>query len=181
MLDCWSRRFAAATLASFLCGSTLLAQAGLTHIGDASTPARGTFRLHAVTAWTRYDARFTGTGEEPLGAFLTADSLGVREIPRLSVAESLVTEPGFEEIECREQTLDRIRRTLLDKGPHGVALLLVTTLQSGQDQILFGFEVSVQRRLGDPRLCDDQVDTRGVVTVLVEQPECGLEQMISNL
>lgn len=92
MLECWSRRFAAATLASVLCGSALFAQAGLTLLGDARTPARGTFRLHAATAWTRYDARFAASGVTPLGGLFTSDSLGVREIPRLSVAESLVTE-----------------------------------------------------------------------------------------
>jgi hypothetical protein len=92
MLECWSRRFAAATLTSLLCGPALLAQAGLTHLGDASTPARGTFRLQAATAWTRYDARFAPNGVAPLGALFTSDSLGVREIPRLAAAESLVTE-----------------------------------------------------------------------------------------
>jgi hypothetical protein len=92
MLERRSRQLAAATLASLLCGSALRAQAGLTHLGDASAPGRGTFRLHAVTAWTRYDARFAADGTAPLGALFTADSLGVREIPRLSVAESLVTE-----------------------------------------------------------------------------------------
>jgi hypothetical protein len=92
MLERWSRRFAAATLTSFLCGSALFAQAGLTHLGDATTPARGTFRLHASAAWTRYDARFATDGVAPLGGLFTSDSLGVRELPRLSVAESLVTE-----------------------------------------------------------------------------------------
>lgn len=92
MLERWSRRVFAATLASFLCGSMLWAQAGLPHLGDASTPERGMFRFHAATAWTRYDARFASNGVVPLGALFTSDSLGVREIPRLSVAESLVTE-----------------------------------------------------------------------------------------
>ena len=77
---------------SFFIGSALHAQAGLTHLGDASTPDRGTFRFHAATAWTRYDARFATGGVAPLGALFTSDSLGVREIPSLSVAESLVTE-----------------------------------------------------------------------------------------
>lgn len=92
MLERWSRRFAAAAFMSSFHGSALHAQAGLTHLGDASTPGRGTFRFHAATAWTRYDARFVTGGIAPLGALLTSDSLGVREIPRLSVAESLVTE-----------------------------------------------------------------------------------------
>ena len=77
---------------SLLCGSALQAQAGLSLLGDASTPTRGTFRFHAATAWTRYDARFATGGIAPLGALFTSDSLGVREIPRLSAAESLVTE-----------------------------------------------------------------------------------------
>lgn len=92
MLERWSRRIAAATFMSFFIGSALHAQAGLTHLGDASTPDRGTFRLHAATAWTRYDARFATGGIAPLGGLFTSDSLGVREIPSLSVAESLVTE-----------------------------------------------------------------------------------------
>lgn len=92
MLECRSRRVFAATLASFIVGSSLHAQAGLTHLGDASTPPRGMLRFHAATAWTRYDARFANNGVAPLGALFTSDSLGVREIPRLAAAESLVTE-----------------------------------------------------------------------------------------
>ena len=92
MLERRSRRLAAAAFTSLLCGSALHAQAGLTHLGDASIPAPGTFRLHAATAWTRYDTRFATTGVAPLGALFTSDSLGVREIPRLAVAESLVSE-----------------------------------------------------------------------------------------
>ena len=91
MLDRWSRHLLAATLASFAHGSTLHGQAGIPHLGDASTPPRGMLRLHAATAWTRYDARFAGNGIAPLGALFTSDSLGVREIPRLAAAESLVT------------------------------------------------------------------------------------------
>lgn len=49
-------------------------------------------RFHAASAWTRYDARFAANGIAPLGALFTSDSLGVREIPRLAVAESLVAE-----------------------------------------------------------------------------------------
>lgn len=90
MLERWSRRALAATFASFICGSALDAQAGLPHLGDATTPARGMLRFHAATAWTRYDARFAASGVAPLGALFTSDSLGAREIPRLAVAESLV-------------------------------------------------------------------------------------------
>ena len=92
MLERWSRRVIAATFASFIHGSALYAQAGLPHLGDATTPARGMLRFHAATAWTRYDARFAAGGVAPLGALFTSDSLGVREIPRLAAAESLVAE-----------------------------------------------------------------------------------------
>lgn len=92
MLERWSRRAFAATFASFIFGSALYAQAGLPHLGDATAPAPGMLRFHAATAWTRYDARFAAIGVAPLGALFTSDSLGVREIPRLAVAESLVAE-----------------------------------------------------------------------------------------
>lgn len=92
MRECPARLFAAASLMSVLSVSALRAQAGLPLLGDASTPPKGMLRLHAATAWSRADARFRAGGVEPLGAMFSADSLGVRQIPRLAVAESLVRE-----------------------------------------------------------------------------------------
>jgi hypothetical protein len=93
MRDRWPRGFAAALVSSLLFAPPTSAQAGpggLGHLEDASTPPRGLLRLRAITSWTRYDSRFTGNGIEPLGAFLTADSLGVRQFPALASIQSLV-------------------------------------------------------------------------------------------
>jgi hypothetical protein len=90
MHDRRSRLIAAGLLASFIVVAPLRAQADLSHLGDASLVPKGMLRLHAATAFTRYDSRFGISGAEPLGALFTADSLGVRQIPRLAVAESLV-------------------------------------------------------------------------------------------
>jgi hypothetical protein len=92
MPDCRPRTFAATFVVSLLLATSAHAQAGLGHLGDASIAPRGMFRLHAVAAWTRYDARFASTGIVPLGAPFSADSFGVRQLPRLAAAESLVRE-----------------------------------------------------------------------------------------
>src|SRR5688500_10627209 len=68
----------------------LAAQAGVGHLEDASTAPRGLLRLRAATVWTRFDARFAASGEEPLGTFLTADSLGIAQLPSLATLESRV-------------------------------------------------------------------------------------------
>lgn len=68
----------------------LLAQAGLDHLEDATLPPRGLLRIRAATAWTRYDAVFSDSGSRPLGAFLTSDSLGVKQVPALAGIQSLV-------------------------------------------------------------------------------------------
>lgn len=90
MRDCPTRLLAAASLLSLLSVSPVRAQAGLPLLGDATTAPRGMLRLHAASAWTRYDSRYRPGGTEALGARFTADSLGVAQIPRLAVAESLV-------------------------------------------------------------------------------------------
>ncbi|MEX2177964.1 MAG: hypothetical protein WD801_04590 [Gemmatimonadaceae bacterium] len=66
------------------------AQAGLGHLEDATVVPRGLFRLRAITAWTRYDSRFTSDGIEPLGAPFTADSLGPVQLPTLAPIQTLV-------------------------------------------------------------------------------------------
>jgi len=92
MRDRWPRVFAAASFALFLFAAPCAghAQAGLGHVEDASTPPRGLLRLRAISSWTRYDSRFTANGSEPLGAFLTADSLGVSRFPALAPIQLLV-------------------------------------------------------------------------------------------
>lgn len=88
-----SRRLVAAALvASSLLASPLpcLAQARLDHLEDATIPPRGLLRIRGITAWTRYDSRFTPGGMAPLGATFTSDSLGPRQIPALAGIQSLV-------------------------------------------------------------------------------------------
>ena len=85
----WAR-LSAPLFASLLFASASYAQSGLGHVDDPSTAPRGLLRLRAITAWTRYDDVFTANGVEPLGAFLTADSLGARQVPALASIESLV-------------------------------------------------------------------------------------------
>ena len=92
MHNCRPRWYAATVCASLLCATPALAQAGLGHLGDASSAPKGMLRLQAAAAWSRYDARFGLTGVQPLGGLFTADSLGARQLPRLAVAESLVRE-----------------------------------------------------------------------------------------
>ena len=84
------RLLGAMLLASFVLASPSHGQSGLGQIDDASTAPRGLLRLRTITAWTRYDQRFSTTGVQQLGGFLTADSLGPREVPELASIQSLV-------------------------------------------------------------------------------------------
>ncbi|HYC50856.1 MAG TPA: hypothetical protein VEB19_07110 [Gemmatimonadaceae bacterium] len=92
MRDCRPRIFAALALASLLFTVPAFAQAGLSHLGDASLVPKGMLRLHSAVAWTRFDSQFGPNGVQPLGGIFTADSFGVRQLPRLAAAESLVRE-----------------------------------------------------------------------------------------
>lgn len=85
------RRLAALWFASTLVVPQLLsAQGAPPHTEDASAPPAGVARLRVLPAWTRYDSRFTATGNERLGAALTADGLGADRIPQLGTTQSLV-------------------------------------------------------------------------------------------
>ncbi|HEU4989981.1 MAG TPA: hypothetical protein VFT41_09370, partial [Gemmatimonadaceae bacterium] len=70
------------------------AQAGLTHLDDATMVPRGEWRLQAVTAWTRFNARFapSGSGKTtiPLGADFTFDSLGTAQLPALAGTQNAI-------------------------------------------------------------------------------------------
>ncbi len=90
MRDRRPRLFAATLFASLIFAPPAGAQGGLGHLEDVSLAPRGMLRLRAITAWTRYDSQYGPTGVEPLGARLTADSLGVRQLPALSAIESEV-------------------------------------------------------------------------------------------
>ena len=87
------RSCAAALLACVLFATPCLAQTGvggLGHLEDASVVPRGMFRLRVITSWSRFSERFTNNGVEPLGAFLTSDSLGVNKVPELAPIQSAV-------------------------------------------------------------------------------------------
>lgn len=81
----WPRRLAATALVPFLfLPGHASAQAGLPFLEDATVAPRGVVRLRATAAWTRFDARFTDAGVEPLGAAFTAESLGAIQLPALA-------------------------------------------------------------------------------------------------
>lgn len=91
------RRRRTATLAAALVvsaglagASPCFAQAGLVHLEDATLAPRGLLRLRIATAWSRYDEFFADTGTRPIGAFLSADSLGAAQLPSLTSVQSLV-------------------------------------------------------------------------------------------
>jgi hypothetical protein len=83
-----------ATVAAFL---TLLAcapfgrawaQSGVGPLDDATPIPRGWIRFGVLNAWTRYDSRFNANGGiDPLGAPLSTDSLGPRQLPLLAPVE----------------------------------------------------------------------------------------------
>ncbi|MCY1290560.1 hypothetical protein D9M70_397130 [compost metagenome] len=110
---------------------------------------------------------------------------GLLVLPRRAhenaAAELLVPDRSLQEIEGREKTLIGIVRALLDKDAHLGAGLFVAPLKCGQDKILFGFKMPIERRLGHPRLGDEEIDAGRVVTVQVEQAQSGIEQMTSDL
>ncbi|GAC1516724.1 MAG: hypothetical protein NVS1B4_13360 [Gemmatimonadaceae bacterium] len=64
---------------------------------DVEMPVPGTIRFRATTEWTRFDQRYANgfgprpTGSlEPLGASLTLDSLGVRQLPQLAPTQTRI-------------------------------------------------------------------------------------------
>lgn len=92
---------AAAVLGLPLLAHPAAGQAGLSHLENAVPVPGGMIRLRVAPAWTRYDSRFTGIGNEtePLGAVLTSEALGTEQIPALTTLESalrsLTGDPAF--------------------------------------------------------------------------------------
>jgi len=78
-----------AALASLhaLPSSVAHAQATLTHSDDAIPIPSGWLRLSVLNAWERYDSRFGQSATVGLGDPLSTDSLGPRQLPRLSPIE----------------------------------------------------------------------------------------------
>jgi hypothetical protein len=75
-----------------MAGASAQAQAGLSHLDDATMVPEGAFRLQAITAWTRFNARFSQPGGAtptiPLGAEFSFDSLGVTQLPGLASTQN---------------------------------------------------------------------------------------------
>jgi hypothetical protein len=87
------RSFAAALIVSVLLPPGVAsAQAGLSHAEDATLPPSGLLRIRTVGSWTRYDELFTDAGSRPLGAYLSSDSLGPRQVPALTGIQTLVAD-----------------------------------------------------------------------------------------
>ena len=82
--------FASCTLALALIPEIARAQANLVFTEDATLAPRGVLRVRALTAWSRYDEVFAGSGTRSIGAFLTADSLGAAQVPALGGIQTLV-------------------------------------------------------------------------------------------
>jgi hypothetical protein len=65
-----------------------LAQSGVGPLDDATPIPRGWIRFSVLNSWTRYDSRFIGNGGiDPLGAPLSTDSLGPRQLPLVAPVE----------------------------------------------------------------------------------------------
>lgn len=64
------------------------AQTELSHLDDASPIPRGMLRLGVSNVWTRYDQRYSANGLASLGDELSADSLGVAQLPLLTPIQS---------------------------------------------------------------------------------------------
>src|SRR5258705_2617028 len=64
------------------------AQSGVGPLDDATPIPRGWLRFGVLNSWTRYDSRFGASGGiDPLGAPLSTDSLGPRQLPLLAPVE----------------------------------------------------------------------------------------------
>src|SRR4030081_3598886 len=73
-------------VAVLLAALPLGAQTTLSHTEDASPVPEGMLRFRVVTAWTRYDQRFTPNGLAPLSADYSTDALGPSQLPLLPPA-----------------------------------------------------------------------------------------------
>lgn len=82
------RVFAAAALALLALSGVAHAQSTLSHTEDAQPIPQGMLRFRITNGWTRFDERFAGNGMlRSLGDELSTDSLGPRQLPRLTPVE----------------------------------------------------------------------------------------------
>jgi hypothetical protein len=77
---------AAIMLAAMVAAVPARGQTTLSHTEDASPVPEGMLRFNIVTAWTRYDQRFTPNGLAPLSADFSTDALGPAQLPLLAPA-----------------------------------------------------------------------------------------------
>src|SRR3954468_12232199 len=82
------RRALAAALMLALSARAQTAASPLSHLDDAAPVPAGMLRLRVANVWSRFDERFAVDGTSPLGAELSADSLGSAQLPRLQPIEA---------------------------------------------------------------------------------------------
>jgi hypothetical protein len=96
--------------------------------------------------------------------------------------EVLAAKPLVEHVEDRQQLLLRsgaaALRPRLDEPP-GPELL--PALEKGEDQIVLGGKVPIERRLGDPGVLDQLVDPHRADTALREQLIGAVEDALASL
>lgn len=68
-------------------GAAAGAQTPLSHTEDAAPVPAGMLRFKVTAGWTRFDQRFGVDSQLPLGADLSTDALGPRQLPRLAPVE----------------------------------------------------------------------------------------------
>ncbi len=81
------RRHALAALLLAVAPMGARAQLQLTHTEDAAPIPAGMLRFRMTTGWSRIDERFTANGVRTLTDEISTDSLGPRQLPRLTVVE----------------------------------------------------------------------------------------------
>jgi hypothetical protein len=82
------RTTAAAASCLILLAVSARAQTTLSHTEDAAPVPQGMLRVRITTGWTRFDQRYAdGGGLSMLGSELSTDSLGPRQLPRLTPIE----------------------------------------------------------------------------------------------
>ena len=87
-LATWAIGVALLTLVAVVPASRARGQTPLTNTDETTPIPRGWFRLGIANAWSRFESRFDSSGGVvPLGAELSTDSLGARQLPRLAPVE----------------------------------------------------------------------------------------------
>lgn len=147
MRDRWLRGLLAVALIAVAPGAPAAAQSGLGHLEDATVVPRGLFRLRAITVWSRFDSRFTATGEESLGAPFTSPALGQAQIPALQVVQALTTDAAAQPftLSLGQSRLDA--RARYESVPVGVEYGLTRRITIGVEVPIVRRRVAVQFQL----------------------------------